>query len=167
MANRDTQIGTKGFSLNVYAVSRYYMTAEYRKVCLWNLRHMVQVQTSSIFRVDPEPPRMLRKLLENSWVNPLSCIQTFDLVCLFTASAASKNVQYNLVHARTKGEDVYRSFRKYRTNTEELALIFQDRIQKQKCKTFSDMQMCSRMKATHRVVLIKADQMLFVHAVQC
>ena len=108
---------------------------------------------------------MLRKLLENSWVNPLSCIHSFDLVCFFTASAASKNVQYDLVHVRTKG--VYRSFRKYRTNTEELTLICQDRIQKQKCKTFSDMQMYSRMKATHRVVLIKADQMLFVHAVQC
>ena len=57
--DKDTQ---KGFSLNACVVSRYYMTFEYRKVYLWNLRHMVQVQTSGIIHVDLEPPRMLRNL---------------------------------------------------------------------------------------------------------
>ena len=50
----DTQ---RGFSLNACVVSRYYMTFEYRNVYLCNLRHMVQVQTSSIVHVDLEPPR--------------------------------------------------------------------------------------------------------------
>ena len=89
----------------------------------------------------------------------------FEIVCLVTATAASKDVRDDLVYTKTKGEDVYRSFGRNRTNTEESALIFQDRIPQQKIKTFSDMQLCSRMKATQREVLIKADQMLFVHAV--
>ena len=80
-----------------------------------------------------------------------------ELVCLFTASDASKDVRDDLVHAQTKEVDVYRSFGKSRTNAEESALIFQDRILKQRIKTFSDMQMYSRMKATQREVLIKAD----------
>ena len=108
MANKDTQSGTKGFSLNACAVSRYYMTVEYRKVCLWNLRHMVQVQTYGIVYVDLEPPGMLRNLLENSWVNPLPCMNLFELVCLFTASAAYEVVQDDLVHDKTKGEDIPR-----------------------------------------------------------
>ena len=99
-----TQSGTKGFSLNACAVRRYYMTVEYRKVCLWNLRHMVQVQTSCVVHVDLEPPGMLRNLLEN----PLPCMNPFDLVCLFTASAASKDIRDDLVHAKTKGEDIPR-----------------------------------------------------------
>ena len=37
MTNTDTQ---KAFSLNACLVSRYYMAFEYRKVCLWNLRHI-------------------------------------------------------------------------------------------------------------------------------
>ena len=166
IANKYTQIGTKGFSLNSCAVSRYYMTVEYRKVCLWNLRHMVQVQTSGIVQAELEPPKMQRNLLENSCVNPLSCIHPFELVCRFTASAAPGDVQDDLVHTKTKGEDVHMSFRKNRTNTEESALIFHDRTAKQKYKTFSDIQMYSSMKATHREVLIK-DQMLFVYAVYC
>ena len=91
----------------------------------------------------------------------------FELVCLFNASAASKDVQDDLVHAKTKAEEVYRSFGKNRTNAEESALIFQDRILKQKIKIFSNLQMYSRMKATQREVLIKANQMFFVHAVHC
>ena len=59
MTNKDTQ---RGFSLNASVVSRYYMTFEYRKVCLWNLRHKVQVQTSGIVHFDLEPPRMIRYL---------------------------------------------------------------------------------------------------------
>ena len=76
----------------------------------------------------------------------------FELVCLFTVSAASKDVRDGLVHVKTKG-DVYRSFGKNRTNAEESALILQDRIPKQKFKTFSDIQMYSRMEATLREFL--------------
>ena len=69
---------------------------------------MVQVQTSSIVHVDLEPPGMLRNLLENSWVNPLPCMNPFELVCPFPASAASKDVRDDLVHDTTKGEDIPR-----------------------------------------------------------
>ena len=57
-----TKTHRKGFSLNACVVSRYYLTFEYKKVCPWNLRHMVQVQTSGIVQGAIEPPRMLRNL---------------------------------------------------------------------------------------------------------
>ena len=79
---------------------------------------MVHVQTPSIVYADLEPERMLRdeyeihtpsvlilsisNLLENSWVNQFLYINPFELVCLFTASTASKYVQDDLVHAKTK-----------------------------------------------------------------
>ena len=50
--------------------------------------------------------------------------------------------------------------------TRQREKIFQDRTPKQEFKTFSDKHMCSRMKVTDMDDLIKADQMLFVHAVQ-
>ena len=142
-ANKDTQTsgGTKGFSLNACAVSRYYMTAEYRNVCLRNLRQMVEVHTSGVVHADLEPSRILREekdvqalldLLENSWINPFSCINPFELVCLSTASATPKNVRDDLIHAKAKGEDACRSFRENRIETEEPALKFHDRIPKQK-----------------------------------
>ena len=150
------------------------MTAEYRNVCLRNLRQMVEVHTSGVVHADLEPSRIIRDerdvqalldLLENSWINPFSCINPFELVCLSTASAAPKNVRDDLIHAKAKGEDACRSFRENRIETEEPALKFNDRIPKQKLKTFSDMQRSSGMKTTNREVMIKADQKLFGHMV--
>ena len=100
------------------------------------------------------------------WLGQSNVLHESFWATLFTASAASKDVLDDRIHAKTKG-DVYKSFGKNRTNTEESALIFQGRIPEQKIKTFSDMQMYSRMKVTQREVPIKADQMLFVHAVHC
>ena len=51
---------------------------------------------------------MLRNLLENNRVNPLPCMNPFELVCLYTASAVSKDVRDDLVHDKTKGEDMPR-----------------------------------------------------------
>ena len=42
-AKKDTQTpgGTKGFILNAKAVSRYYITADYKRSCVRQLREMV------------------------------------------------------------------------------------------------------------------------------
>ena len=82
-ANKDTQTpgGMKGFSLNPGAVSRYYLTAEYRSICLRNLREMVHEKPPGVSHADLEPSRMRKDkestqavvdLLESTWVNPFS-----------------------------------------------------------------------------------------------
>ena len=102
---------------------------------------MVEVHTSGVVHADLEPSRILREekdvqalldLLENSWINPFSCINPFELVCLSTASATPKNVRDDLIHAKAKGEDACRSFRENRIETKEPVLKFHDRIPKQK-----------------------------------
>ena len=52
--NKDTQTagGTKGFSLRAGAVSKYYINAEYRSLCLKQLRNMTQVGNSELSHVD-------------------------------------------------------------------------------------------------------------------
>ena len=82
--------GTKGFSLNPGAVSRFYLTAEYRSTCVRNLREMVEHKTPGvIIHADLEPSRIksdekdiksLLQLVETSWVNPFS--KPNELVCL-------------------------------------------------------------------------------------
>ena len=58
--NKDTQTegGTKGFSLKAGAISRYYLTAKYRSVCLRNLRTMVDTKAFGTSHADLEPGRV-------------------------------------------------------------------------------------------------------------
>ena len=80
--NKDTQTpgGTKGFSLKMGAVSKYYLTAEYRTMYLRKLRNMVNQRDSKWTHPDIQPTRIrkdqadvesLVDLMENSWLNPL------------------------------------------------------------------------------------------------
>ena len=59
-ANKDTQTsgGTKGFSLKPGAVSKYYLTAEYRSTCLRKLREMIQIKSVDVSHSDLEPSRI-------------------------------------------------------------------------------------------------------------
>ena len=59
-ANKDTQTagGTKGFSLNTGAVSKYYLTAEYRSICLRYLREMVLEKPPGVSHADLELARI-------------------------------------------------------------------------------------------------------------
>ena len=62
-ANKDTQTagGTKGFSLNPGAVSKYYLTAEYISICLRNLRELVHEKPPGVSHGDLEPARILKE----------------------------------------------------------------------------------------------------------
>ena len=60
------------------------------------LRDEYEIHTPSVLTLSSS------NLLENSWVNQFPYINPFELVYLFTASTASKDVQDDLVHYKTK-----------------------------------------------------------------
>ena len=103
--------GTKGFSLNPGSVSIYYLTAEYRSVCLRNLREMVHEKPRGVSHADLEPERIKKDeksiqavvdLLESSWMNPFSTQS--ELISISTASVAPPEVKHDLTNAKEKGE---------------------------------------------------------------
>ncbi len=61
--NRDTQTagGTKGFSLKPSAVSKYYLTAEYRCQSLKQLRSIIDIDEHGLSHVDLGPSRIRRR----------------------------------------------------------------------------------------------------------
>ena len=79
--NKDTQTpgGTNGFSTKKSAVSRYYITADYRASCVRQLRYMVNSQRKCVRPPDLNMPRItkdekdvksLREMFEGIWLNP-------------------------------------------------------------------------------------------------
>jgi len=115
--NKDTQTsgGTRGFSLRQGALSRFYLTAEYRAEALRQLREMVSVssclghadlQTSRIKR-DENDVTSIVDMLENNWTNPFSN-QPSDLVNLATGAAAQPNVSTDLLKACEKGKEAFK-----------------------------------------------------------
>ena len=81
--NKDTQTpgGTKGFSLKPAALSRYYLTAEYRSTCLKQLRELTDIKPPGVSHHDLESSRIrkdelavqsLVDLMETEWINPFS-----------------------------------------------------------------------------------------------
>ena len=80
--NKDTQTqgGTKGFSLKPGAVSRYYLTAEYRSSYLRQLKESVNITDPNSRHADLRQSRISRDeadiqslidMLENNWVEPI------------------------------------------------------------------------------------------------
>ena len=147
--NRDTQTagGTKGFSLNPGAISRYYHTAEYRTMYLRQMREMTGVGGSQLDQADLHQPRIqkdekdvrsLLDLIENSWINPLSPDPS-DIVNLSTGILAPEDITDDLLKARRVGEEAYQDFKSSRLEQEEPTVKFHDKLPKQKLKTFSNM----------------------------
>ena len=111
--NKDTQTtgGTRGFSLNPGAVSRYYLTAEHRAGALRQLRQEISVEGSVITKhTDLEKTRIKRDesdvasmvdLLENNWTNPFGNDPS-DLVSISTGTVPSPDVSTDLLEAREK-----------------------------------------------------------------
>ena len=77
--NKDTQTqgGTKGFNLKPGAVSRYYLTAEYRSSYLRQLKESVNITDPNSRHADLRQSRISRDeadiqslidMLENNWV---------------------------------------------------------------------------------------------------
>ena len=90
--NKDTQTpgGTNGVSLKPGAVSRHYLTAEYRAMYLRTLSDMIGQCRSKLSHPDLQGPRIrkdeadvksLIDMMENNWLNPLSMMSQTSLAC--------------------------------------------------------------------------------------
>jgi len=112
--NKDTQTpgGTKGFSLNQGALSRYYLTAEHRANALRQLRGLILLQSPGLGHADLQSSRITRdeadvesivELLESNWINPFAN-EPSDLVCISTGAAAPPDVCSDLLKAQERGE---------------------------------------------------------------
>ena len=168
--NKDTQTprGTKGFSLKPGAVSRHYLTAEYRAVYLRTLRGMIGQGRSKLSHPDLQGPRIRKNeadvkslidMMENSWLNPLSPDEA-DLVSLSTDTMAPPAVAKDLLRALEVGEEAYQTFKQTRLDDDPPSVKFHDKLTKQRLKTFSTIGTKTAPTKGQNVVL-KADRNLF------
>ena len=104
-------------SIKTGAVTRFYMTAEYRFSFLAHLRDMVQVKRPSYHhdemlstrkRKDEQAVTTIESLIEG-WNNPFT--ERKELVSLSTAKQAPEDVTRDLLNARKVGEEAYQVFR--------------------------------------------------------
>ena len=119
--NKDTQTagGTKGFSLKPAAVSRYYVTAEYKSTCLKQMRLMIDDSCSkrmvhtdlsaSGMRKDETDVDSLVYLMEDTWTNP-SSQNPSELISISTGARVSPEVANDLLTAHKKGDAAYTDY---------------------------------------------------------
>jgi hypothetical protein len=150
-ANKDTQTagGTKRFSLKSAAVSRYYLTAEFRSICLWNIRELIQIHPHSIAHADLEPGKiktdekavqLLVDYLENTWINPF--LHPKQLVSISTAAVPPPDIRNDLFDAFEKGDEAYKTFIKTRQESDNPSQGFYDRLPK---NTVKNLQRCQKV----------------------
>ena len=140
--NRDTQTsgGTKGFSLKPAAVSKYYLSAEFRSIALRELRRFINQPKSQVIHKDLQHTRIIRdnadvksiiNTLENDWVNPMA-LDDEGLVCISTDRLVPPEICKDLSSAYELGEKAYHKFKEERIETDEPTPKFHDRIPKMK-----------------------------------
>lgn len=173
--NRDTQTagGTKGFSLNPAAVSRYYLTAEYKSSYLSILKSSLGLQQTdcphkdlgqSRIAKDEEHITSIVDLLDSSWINPFAGGES--LVSLSTGSTAPADVAEDLLNAHTIGMNAYRTFSAERVDSNPPAKQFHAPLSKMKLETFSSMQgKAKTCKTGNKEVILKADNRIFAQMV--
>lgn len=164
--NKDTQTagGTKGFSLQPAALSKYYLTHEYRSSALKQLRDLVSNKNVNS-HPDLGPKKVQRdqlqvksiiNLLTNNWTNPFE--KNGDLlVNLANGKAASPEVTESLTLAYSKGETCYEDFLERLKAGEG----FFNPIKKLKLKTFSEEKKVKKISVGNAELLLKADRKLF------
>ncbi|KAG1659234.1 Programmed cell death protein 4 [Nymphon striatum] len=174
--NRDTQTqgGTKGFSLKANALSRYYLTAEYRSSYLRRLKDMLNINQSDQKHNDLQASRIakdeldvknLTDMIESSWINPFSNDYD-DLVSISTGRVAPKEVVQDLCSAYKIGQNTYIVFREERLQNTPPLKNFHDPLQKQKLKTFSstlEKTHCKKQSSTETI--LKANRNLFARMI--
>ena len=167
--NKDTQTpgGTKGFSLNPAAVSRYYLTAEHRSTCLKQLRSLTETKTPSFTHPDFQQSRTKRDeqdvtavvdLLESEWINPFDGNNS-DIVNISTGIAAPPDVVHDLLNARSVGESAYQIFQSDRLEKQNPK--FHDTLPKHRLKTFSDVKKQRKTRLSNKETVLRADHKLF------
>lgn len=171
-ANKDTQTagGTKGFSLKPGSVTRYYLTAEYRSKGLHKLRDMTNAHNTGMLHKDLETSRIARdeqdvealtQLLSVTWINPFQ--ETNDLIHLATGLVATTEVKDDLLLAKEKGEQAYKSFVQDRLDSTTKG--FHDCLPRLKLKTFGNIKKSRKVTTANKEIILKADQKLFGHLV--
>ena len=146
------------------ALSRYYLTAEYRTVYVKTLSGMIGQGSSKLPHPDMYGPRIrkdeahvksLINLMENNWLNPLPPDES-DLVSLSTCTVAPPAVVQDLLRALGVGEEAYQTFTWTRLNDDPPS-VKSHKTTKQTLKTFSTISTkTSRMKGQN--VVLKAER---------
>ena len=174
--NKDTQTsgGTKGFSLRLYAVSKFDLVAEYRSTFLRQLKDMLHISRSSSQHKDLQPIRITRdesdvksitSILQNTWRNPFNP-DLQDLVCLLTGKAATPDMEHDLLQAKDIGETAYKAFREKRLQSNPPKVKFHDTIIKANLTTFTHLNKRASVKAgQNQEVILRADRKLFAQMI--
>ena len=166
--NKDTQTagGTTKFSKKSGAVSRFYLTAEYRSGFLANLRDITNTSRSSLNHSDLQRPRIekdetnVSTIVElfNNWINPF---EENDLVCISTATTAPADIMEDLLNAYNIGKKAYEQFNFDRLQGNPPRLKFHDPLSKNKLKTFSNLVKKKKAISNGKAVMLKTDRSLF------
>ncbi|KAG1659185.1 hypothetical protein GQR58_022660 [Nymphon striatum] len=172
--NKDTQTsgGTKCFSLNPGAISRYYLTAEYRSAFLRQLRDMLNMKQSTLGHKDLQMTRIIKDeadvqalltMLESNWINPFD-ENSQELVSISSGKLATPDITEDLLHAHESGKKAYDAFKTKRLEQEPPAKKFHDPMKKLNLKTFSNLSVKKMKTTAHgKELVLKADRNLFAH----
>ena len=167
--NKNTQ--TPGCSLKPAALSRYYLTAEYRSTCLKQLRELTDIKPPGVSHHDLESSRIrkdelavqsLVDLMETEWIIPFSGDPT-ELISLSTGTVAPYDIANDLLTAKARGEAAYKNFQDERIELRKKP--FYGPLPKQKLKTFSEINKPRVAKSTNKETVLKEDHKLFGHIV--
>ena len=123
---------------------------------------MVKGNKSVLCHTEQQSPRLQKDEeavsavvgLINGWVNPFAGKQ--DLINIFTAKAAPKEIASDLMKAYEIGEKCYASFKKERLEEDPPAKKFPDLMKTNKRKTFSNMCKKREVKSNGRAVILDA-----------
>ena len=168
--SKDTQTagGTKGFSLNPGAVSRYYMVAEYRSIFLSQLREILNLKSffghadlqSTRTKKDEADVKALVEIMENSWINPYSG-EAEDLVCISTGKVAPPDVQKDLLNATKVGEQASGDFSQEKIECSSPKWNIHDKMSKQQSRTVSELGKTKTVRKESEEMFLKGDCALF------
>ena len=166
--NKDTQIpgGTRGFSMKKGAVSKHYITADYRASCVWQMRYFVNRQRLRIKHSDLSRPRIHRdeedmksllEMFQNIWQNPFSK-KSLDLCNMSTGAIVEPELISDVLNAREKGKETCEQFISERLSSSRSKKFF-DSLPRIKLKSF-DTASRKKVKSTNKEVMLKANKNL-------
>ena len=167
--NKDTQTpgGTKGFSTKKGAVSRYYITADYRASCVRQLRYMINGEESGFRHPDLRTSRILKDeedveslihMLQNIWFDPFAG-EVLDLCNLSTGASPEEDVVTDILAAKEKGDQAFKNFLTQRLSEDRTKKFF-DTLPNIKLKSFSILK-SKKIVTKDKEIMLKADKNIF------
>ena len=155
------------FSLKAGSTKRYYITSEYRRAFLGQLRDIVHGNRSnvchtelqrSIIHKDEDAVSTVVGLVKD-WVNLF--VEKQDLISISTAKTAPRYIASDRLKAYEIGEQAYATFKGERLERDRPAKKFHDPTKTNRLKTFSNMCKKNELQSIGRVTILKADISLF------